>query len=96
MTISGYNLVMKEVRVAELKAKLSEYLRAVRQGHSITVLDRDKPVARLIPYEIEAAHRLRVRRAPPGARLGNVAVPPPLDLGFDVVDLLLEERQSHR
>jgi prevent-host-death family protein len=89
-------MVMKEVRIAELKAKLSEYLREVRRGHSITVLDRDKPVARLIPYETEAAQPLRVRRAPPGVRLGDLPVPPPIELGFDVVDLLLEERQSHR
>lgn len=41
MTISSYNLVMKEVRIAELKAKLSEHLRAVRRGHTITVFDRD-------------------------------------------------------
>lgn len=93
LTTSGYNLVMDGVRIAELKARLSEYLRQVRRGESIVVLDRDRPVARLVPYEEPG---LRVRRAPPGARLGDVAVPPPLDLGFDIVDLLLEERQSHR
>ena len=95
MTIIDYNLVMAGVQIAQLKARLSEYLRQVRRGESITVLDRDKPVARLIPYE-GGLHGLRVRRAPPGARLGDVPVPPPLDLGFDIVDLLLEERQSHR
>jgi len=95
MTIIDYNLVMAGVQIAHLKARLSEYLRQVRRGESITVLDRDKPVARLIPYEGDA-HGLRVRRAPPGARLGDIPLPPPIDLGFDIVDLLLEERQSHR
>ena len=95
MTILDYNLVMSGVQIAQLKARLSEYLRQVRRGESIIVLDRDRPVARLIPYE-SGLHGLRVRRAPPGARLGDVPVPPPLDFGFDIVDLLLEERQSHR
>lgn len=93
MTTSGYNLVMDGVRIAELKARLSEYLRQVRRGESIVVLDRDKPVARLVPYEEPG---LRVRRPPPGSRLADVPLPPPLDLDFDVVDLLLEERQNNR
>jgi prevent-host-death family protein len=86
---------MNQVRIADLKARLSEYLRAVRRGESIVVLDRETPVARLVPYESEA-QSLRVRRPPPGSRPADVPMPPPLDLGFDVVDLLLEERQNHR
>jgi prevent-host-death family protein len=34
---------MKRVRTAELKAKLSKYLREVRRGHSLTVLNRGTP-----------------------------------------------------
>jgi prevent-host-death family protein len=37
------------VGIAELKSRLSEYLRRVRRGARITVLDRDTPVARLEP-----------------------------------------------
>ncbi|MDP9265911.1 MAG: type II toxin-antitoxin system prevent-host-death family antitoxin [Chloroflexota bacterium] len=33
----------------ELKATLSEQLRAVRAGESITVTDRGEPIARLVP-----------------------------------------------
>jgi prevent-host-death family protein len=85
---------MIEVRIAELKARLSEYLRRVRRGHSVTVLDRDTPVALLTPYE--EAEVLRVRE-PRGARkLRDVPLPPPLRLDFDVVDLLLEERRGER
>ena len=95
MTTSGYNLVMERVGIAELKARLSEYLRQVRRGESIVVLDRDVPVARLVPYETEG-QAVRVRRPPPGSRPADAPLPPPLDLGFDVIDLLLEERQNHR
>jgi prevent-host-death family protein len=99
MTISGYNQVIvgpeKAVRIAELKAKLSEHLRAVRRGHTITVLDRDQPIARIVPYRSSGA--VRIRKPAPGApRLQDIPLPPPLDLDFDIVELLLEERQSGR
>jgi len=55
----------KQLRIADLKARLSEYLRAVRAGESIAVLDRDTPVAQLIPVgELRA---LRVRKPAPGS-----------------------------
>ena len=51
---------MARVRIADLKSRLSEHLRSVRKGRTLTVLDRDTPVARIIPY---AAEPLEVRRA---------------------------------
>jgi prevent-host-death family protein len=87
-------MTMTKVRIAELKARLSEYLRRVRRGHSITVLDRDTPVARVVPYaELEP---LRVREPLGRQGLHRVPLPPPLRLKLDVVDLLLEERQVER
>jgi prevent-host-death family protein len=86
---------MKQVRIAELKARLSEYLRAVRRGETIAVLDRDTPVARIVPVGDRPA--LRVRKPAPGAPPPNrVPLPKPLPLDVDVVQLLREERQSHR
>jgi prevent-host-death family protein len=49
MTTVGYDVTMNGVRVADLKSRLSEYLRKVRRGRSITVLDRDTPIARIQP-----------------------------------------------
>jgi prevent-host-death family protein len=40
---------MEQVGVRELKNRLAHYLRSVRQGHSIIVTKRGKPVARLVP-----------------------------------------------
>lgn len=95
MTISSYNLVMSEVRIAELKAKLSEHLRAVRRGDTITVFDRDEPIARIVPYRKEGA--VRIRMPLPGAgRLQDVPLPPPLPFETDIVALLLEDRESGR
>jgi prevent-host-death family protein len=56
---------MKAVRIAQLKARLSEYLRAVRRGETIAVLDRDTPVAQNVPVRDRTALRIRTpaRRA---------------------------------
>jgi prevent-host-death family protein len=85
---------MSAVRIADLKARLSAHLRRVRRGESITVLDRETPIARIVPLDTDS---LTVRR--PAARapaVHRVALPPPLDLERDVVALLLEERQGER
>jgi prevent-host-death family protein len=86
---------MREVRIAELKARLSEYLRAVRNGETISVLDRETPVAQIVPVRDRIA--LRVRKPAPGApRPNRVQLPKPLPLDVDILELLLEERQGHR
>jgi prevent-host-death family protein len=88
-------MTMKQVRIAELKARLSEYLRAVRRGETIAVLDRETPVAQIVPVHDRLS--LRVRKPAPGTPSpGRVPLPKPLKLDVDVVQLLLEERQPHR
>jgi len=95
MTTSGHNSLMKEVRIADLKARLSEYLRAVRGGETISVLDRETPVAQIVPVRERVA--LRVRKPAPGTPPPNrVRLPKPLKSNVEIVDLLLEERQGHR
>lgn len=100
MTSHDYHIVMKGrlkgVRIADLKSRLSEYLRAVRQGHILTVLDRETPIAKIIPYQMDSAH-VTVRHPLPGSpKLKNVTLPPPLRLKTDAVQLLLRERQTDR
>ncbi len=86
---------MKEVRIADLKARLSEHLRYVRRGHVLIVLDRDTPVARLVPVEPRTG--LSIRR-PAGGRgsIADVPLPPPLRLPLDPVALLLDDRRGER
>ena len=86
---------MKSVRIAELKSRLSEYLRAVRNGETIAVLDRQTPVAHIVPVRERLA--LRIRKPAAGTPPPNrVKLPKPLKLDIDVFDLLLDERQTHR
>ncbi len=59
-------------------------------------MDRETPIARLLPYGPEAEPlRIRkpLRRVP---TLQDVRLPPPLKTEVDPVALLLEERQVER
>ena len=58
-----------EVGIAELKGKLSAYLRAVRKGGEIVIKDRETPIARLVPYE---RARTRLETIPPTMSLQEV------------------------
>lgn len=97
MTTLDYHVVMKTVRIGELKARLSEYLRGVRRGRPVTVLDRDTPIAIISPYSGNAGGSLQVRSPSTATpKLNEVPVPPPLATGIDAVELLLEERRGSR
>lgn len=89
MTRYSHGVTNKMVRVAELKAKLSEHLRTVRRGARITVLDRDTPIAEIVPVERPGLVVTPPRDPRP---IGAIALPPPLNLGIDVVALLREDR----
>jgi prevent-host-death family protein len=94
-TAYSHHMVMKQVRIAELKSHLSEYLRAVRGGQTIAVLDRETPIAHIVP--IRESVTLKIRKPPAGTPPPNrIRLPRPLKLSMDVFDLLLEERQMHR
>ena len=43
---------MATASVSDLKANLSRYLREVRRGSEVQVLDRGTPVARLVPAAV--------------------------------------------
>jgi prevent-host-death family protein len=95
VVIPDYHVVMKTVRIAELKSRLSEYLRIVRSGTSVLVLDRNEPIARIVPTSSKP-EMLTVRRAAPAHKLREVIVPPPLKVRTDIVKVLLTERQGDR
>jgi prevent-host-death family protein len=86
---------MRTVRVAELKAKLSEYLRLVRKGQTVTVLDRETPIARIVPVDHDASW-LPSRKPTSKVPYWKIPRPPPYRGKIDIVDLLLEERQMDR
>ena len=95
MTRRGYLLVMRRVQIAELKARLSEYLRHVRRGESFVILDRTSAIATVHPYPA-GGEGLKVRRAAGAVAIPKIPLPSPTRIRKDVVVLLMEERQSGR
>lgn len=81
-------MTMKTVGIADLKARLSEHLRLVRRGRSLTVVDRDTPIARVVPYVSES---LEIRRAT--RRPKDMALPPAPERRTDSLSVLIEDRR---
>lgn len=81
-------MVMKSVGIAELKARLSEHLKSVRKGRTLIVLDRDTPVARIVPYSAEPVEIRRATR-----RLRNLVPPPRPATKTDSLTVLIEDRR---
>ena len=79
---------MSEVRIADLKARLSEHLRAVRNGSTVTVLDRNTPVARIVPY---SAQPLEIRKAK--RRLRDLKLPPKPAKRTNSLAVVVEDRR---
>ena len=81
VTRSGHIQTMKTVRIADLKARLSEYLREVRRGRTFTVLDRETPIARLVPLRRGPRPDDSFAPSPGHRRRGRFPCPAPRALG---------------
>jgi prevent-host-death family protein len=46
---------MRSVNVAELKNRLSKYLRFAKGGEEVVIRDRNLPVAKLVPFSAHGA-----------------------------------------
>ena len=98
-------MTMKTVKIAELKNRLSHYLREVQRGHAILVADRDRVIARIerVPHgsaasesETEWLERLERRgtlRRGTG-RLSRQWLQRAPRVRADVVKALLQERDE--
>jgi prevent-host-death family protein len=84
----------RSVNIARFKAQLSSYLRAVRKGHELVITDRDRPVARVLPYS-EPPRKGELQVIEPAldpAGLKRLRFPPVRGIKTDIVSLLLEDR----
>jgi prevent-host-death family protein len=92
---------MKQVTVTELKNKLSQYLRLVKRGETVEVLEHSVPIARLqgidrdqtgdnalLDQLIREGIVTRARRKPTRAWLKNA----PVKCKGDAVRILTEQR----
>ncbi len=87
------DMAMKQVKIAELKDRLSEHLRAVEKGAEVVVTDRDRPIARIVPI---LQPRRRARVLPPSLPFPNIRERRRTRARWAIssTDLLLEERQE--
>lgn len=90
MTTHDHNQVMSKVGIADLKAHLSEHLRKVRGGRTLTILDRDTPVARIVPFAADTP--LEIRRAT--RKPSDLRLPAPPSAPTDSLSALLQDRAS--
>ena len=88
VTCHDYHMTMKTVGIADLKAHLSQHLRTVRKGRTLTVLDRDAPIARLVPIE---SGPLEIRKATRQPR--DLPARPATARPTDSLTALLADRQ---
>jgi len=95
-------MFMRSTNIADLRNRLTQYLREVREGEEIIVCDRNRPIAKIVPLaldddaqrtELVAAGLLRPasRRLSPGFwRLRR----PPIDIGVAVAALSAERDEG--
>ena len=91
---------MTTVSISELKANLSRYVREVRRGGEVQVLDRGTPVARLVP--VVEDNRLAVRERlirqgllkPGEGKTAAILDQPPLTLPASISEALAEDRND--
>ena len=95
---------MEKVTISQLKNQLSAYLKKVRAGESVLILDRNRPVARLESVEqrgpiddrlagLESEGLLRRATQPFPQKLLDESPP---EVGESVLDALIEERRTSR
>jgi prevent-host-death family protein len=92
---SWLDVAMKRVGVAELKNNLSRELRAVEAGEEVEVMDRARPIARIVPVAGPAVGRGREVRIQPARRPFDEIRDrryEPLPGTSDSLALLIEER----
>ena len=96
---------MKTATISETKNNLSRLLVRVKRGESVLILERDRPIARIVPVEAaqgtederlaELERRGVLRRAPSGPLK---KLPPPIRLpqGVSLLEALLQDREQAR
>ncbi len=83
-----------EVGIRALRDGLSKHLAEVRAGHTVTVTDHGRPIARIVPVgRPTALERLVAEgRVRPSTRRKRAA-PPPLRTSGTVSDLVADQRR---
>ena len=82
---------MKRVGISELKGHLSEHLRSAEAGETIEVMDRARPIARVVPIASEGSALEIIPPVRSFASVRNLRLPP-LRLAMSSLEALRRER----
>ena len=83
-----------EIGVRELRDQLSRHLAEVRQGHTVTVTDHGRPIARIVPVAGPTKlEQLRSEGRIQRAQSRKQPAPVPLTTTGTVSDLVGEQRR---
>lgn len=100
---------MIRASVSETKNRLSHFIRLVRGGEEVEIMDRDTPVARIVPVSKSSERHKKSTWVTEAIRLGLIAAPQKKEFSPDFFDrnkgfpegkgvlhALLEEREGGR
>lgn len=84
---------MRHVKIAELKDRLSEHLRAAENGAEVIVMDRNRPIARIVPMP-QSGRQIRLIR--PRRDLADIRDRRRARAGWQIhsTEILMEERRE--
>ena len=105
---SGYVGLMKTATISYTKNHLSALLEQVKRGETVTILDRTKPVARMVPIvstgnaewdrKLDDLERRGITKQDRAATIEWLLrePPPKAKPGFSITDALIEMRNEDR
>ena len=87
------------VGIRELKSRLSEYLRRVKAGETITITDRGQPVGRIVPTSQPLEQRIGAMvdaglACWDGRALPHIAPPAQTESGHSVAEIIVQDREA--
>ena len=92
---------MIRATISDVKNSLSAYLRKVRAGETVIIMDRKTPIASLVPIADSADQEARLERLIAAGAVERAAVSmnprlEPVSVDVDVLGAVLAERRSGR
>ncbi len=87
---------MEQVSAKELKNRLGRYLKRVKEGGSLVITERGKPIARIVPLNLDLESKLKLMEelgllVPPEGELEPVE--PLVTPKRSVSEILIEDRK---
>jgi prevent-host-death family protein len=95
---------MRTVNISDLKAQLSAHIQLVRDGEEVLVCDRNKPVARIVPCQLDNLSQQEQRLVARGAltpplrkRPASISWPePPGNISDETMEQVWREERECR